>query len=115
SVREQWESFGSADIGLLERLKEGLGRITSLPASVASSVAVMLGRKSAHLIAAQFVGDVFQYLDKRGNKDKPGPIVRTVLGQFRTARESLSPLDPKFVVVGHSLGGGDLVRYRELF
>ena len=101
----QWESFGSGGVGLLDRLKEGLERITSLPASAASSVAVTLKRKSTHLAAAQFIGDVFQYLHKRGAKDTPGPIVRTVLDQFRAARELLSPFDPMLIVVGHSLGG----------
>jgi hypothetical protein len=99
----QWERFGEA--GLAERLKESLGRITSLPGSAVSSAVLMLARKNTHLGAAQFLGDVFQYLYKRGDKDSPGPIVKKVLGQLRNAGDARTPVDSKLIVVGHSLGG----------
>jgi hypothetical protein len=102
-AQAQWESFGRA--GLADRLKESLERITSLPASAMSSALLTLGRKNTHLGAAQFLGDVFQYLDKRGDKGAPGPIVKKVLGEFRVARDARTSDDPKLIVFGHSLGG----------
>lgn len=98
-----WESFGG--VGLADRLKESLGRITSLPGSAISSSVVTLGRKSTHLAAAQFVGDVFEYFDKRGDRATPGPIVKKVLGAFKSAADARTPLDSTVIVIGHSLGG----------
>jgi hypothetical protein len=103
TAEAQWESFGR--VGLADRLKESLERITSLPGSAMSSAVLTLGRKNTHLGAAQFLGDVFQYLDKRGDKGAPGPIVKKVLGEFRFARDARTSDDPKLIVLGHSLGG----------
>jgi hypothetical protein len=103
SAQAHWDSFGS--IGFGDRLKESLERITSLPASAMSSAVLTLGRKNTHLGAAQFVGDVFQYLDKRGDKNAIGPIVKQVLGVLRVARDAKTSLDSKLIVIGHSLGG----------
>jgi hypothetical protein len=103
-AQAQWESFGSGD-GLGDRLRESLERITSLPASAISSAVLTLGRKNTHLGAAQFLGDVFQYLDKRGDKNAPGPIVKTVLNGFRMARNASTSVDSKLILLGHSLGG----------
>ena len=99
----RWESFGT--VGLVDGLKEALGRISSLPGSAMSSAALTLGRKNTHLGAAQFLGDVFQYLDKRGDKGAPGPIIKKVLGEFMSARDARTSDDPKLIVLGHSLGG----------
>ncbi len=104
-AEEQWETFGSSGAGWLDSLKESLGRITSMPGAVVSSVLLTLGRKRTHLSTATFIGDVLQYLKSRGHKTDPGPIVGTVLNDLKIARESLSPLDPKLIVIGHSLGG----------
>ncbi len=102
-TQAQWESFGG--VALAERLKEAWGRISSLPASAVSSAVLALKRKKTHLGAAQFLGDVFQYLNKRGDKETPGPIVKKVLGELRRARDAGISRDPKLIVIGHSLGG----------
>src|SRR5262249_13856642 len=102
-AQAQWESFGG--VGLAERLGEAWGRISSLPASAVSSVVLALKRKNTHLGAAQFLGDVFQYLNKRGDRDTPGPIVKKILGEFKIARDAGTSRDPKLIVIGHSLGG----------
>ena len=52
-----------------------------------------------------FVGDVFQYLNTRGDKAHPGPIVNELLDKFRQARRNLSNDDSKLIIIGHSLGG----------
>jgi hypothetical protein len=99
----QWNSFGG--VGLAEHLREAFGRITSLPASAMSSGVLTLKRKKVHLNASQFLGDVFQYLNKRGDRDTPGAIVKKVLGELRTARDAGTSRGQKLIVVGHSLGG----------
>jgi len=103
AAQAKWESFGG--IGLANPLREAVGRITSLPASTLSSAVLTLGRRNTHLGAAGFLGDVFQYLDNRGDKNAPGPIVKKVLGEFKAARDARTPGDPKLIVIGHSLGG----------
>jgi hypothetical protein len=41
-----------------------------------------------------FIGDVFEYLAKRGERDAIGPIIRTVLHDLQTARKQLHAEDP---------------------
>ncbi len=52
--------------------------------------------------AALFLGDVFYYLDRRGDRAHPGPIIEQVVQTLESAVEAGSPL----VVVAHSMGGG---------
>jgi hypothetical protein len=99
---QRWERFG----GLVsDDLKESASRIFGLvPASV-GTVVTTLWRKKAHLKASLFLGDVFQYLDTRGDRDRVGPIVATVGSALRSARDQRSSDDPHLIVIGHSLGG----------
>ena len=48
-----------------------------------------------------FLGDVFTYLDQRGDCSHPGPIVSDVIQTLESAAKAGSPL----VVVAHSMGG----------
>ncbi|MEA3277101.1 MAG: hypothetical protein U9Q81_17805 [Pseudomonadota bacterium] len=98
----RWESFGAGS--LLDDLKEGASRIMELVPTAMSTVATTLGRKKLHLGASMFLGDVFQYLTRRGERENPGPIVSTVLNAFHTANAKRSDTDP-LIVIGHSLGG----------
>jgi hypothetical protein len=100
----QWESFGGG-ARLLEYLQEGVSRITGVVPSVMSTAITSLGRKKIHLGASMFVGDVFEYLTKRGDRENPGPIPATVLDAFRSARAQICVEDPQLIVIGHSLGG----------
>ena len=101
--QEKWESFGGAQ--LIDSLKEGTSRLLGLLPSMAGTAVTTFMRKTIHMEASMFLGDVFEYLTKRGENDKPGPIVATVLEAFRKAREQLSERDPKLIIIGHSLGG----------
>lgn len=103
ATEPQWESFGS--IGLLNLLKERAREITSFANSKVATAATSLARRKVHMGAALFIGDIFQYLTNRGQKDEPGPIVQKILHDFREARALVSVDDPKLVIVGHSLGG----------
>ena len=54
-AQAQWESFGG--VGLGERLKEALGRITSLPGAAMSSSVLTLARKHTLACGATPVPD----------------------------------------------------------
>jgi hypothetical protein len=60
-------------------------------------------RRALNENLGRFFGDVFVYLDDRGDKAKPGQIPGRVLAAFDAARAA-APNEP-FVVVAHSLGG----------
>lgn len=100
---QESESFGGMEV--LDSLKEGVSRITSVGRFALSSVVTTLCRKRVHWGASMFVGDVLQYLNTRGERANPGPIVMKVLTDFRRAREFVTARDPKLIIVGHSLGG----------
>ncbi|SFU23441.1 hypothetical protein [Paraburkholderia aspalathi] len=103
ATEPQWESFGST--GMLDRLRDGARGLTSLAGSKVATVMTSLARRKVHMGASLFIGDVFQYLARRGDKDSPGPIVQKVLRDFRAAQSLVNTGDPKLVIVGHSLGG----------
>lgn len=60
-------------------------------------------RGNLHEHASTFLGDVFTYLNTRGDRRDPGPIVGRVLDALLTARAD-APDDP-LIVVTHSMGG----------
>ena len=64
--------------------------------------AAKLLRADIHRQAALFLGDVFFYLDRRGDRDHPGRIVNQVVQTLESAIDAGAPL----VVVAHSMGGG---------
>jgi hypothetical protein len=97
------ETLGLKD--WLASTKEALGRLGSAPGDLATSGLLALGRKSTHQKASRFLGDVFVYLNNRGDVGQPGPIVQAVLKAFRYADAARKPGDDKLVIVGHSLGG----------
>jgi hypothetical protein len=99
----RWEHFGGGP--LLEELKEGLSRILGLGPARISAMATTLGRKKVHLGTSMFLGDVLEYLAKRGDRDTFGPIIAVVLNALRAARGKRRADDPQLIVIGHSLGG----------
>ncbi|MBR1068858.1 hypothetical protein [Bradyrhizobium liaoningense] len=60
-------------------------------------------RKPLNAILGRFFGDVFVYLDGRGDKAVPGAIPKLILSAFDQAKTA-TPGEP-LVVVAHSLGG----------
>lgn len=99
----KWESFGG--MPLRDELSEGLSRFTALAPATMSAITLRLGRKKAHLGAALFLGDIFEYLTKRGDRSDPGPIVTTVLNALRSAHEQAQADASKLIIIAHSLGG----------
>lgn len=61
-------------------------------------------RRPLNAIMGRFFGDVFAYLDSRGDKGAPGAIPRLILDEIDSAVASGPSSDP-LVLIGHSLGG----------
>jgi hypothetical protein len=60
-------------------------------------------RDSLNAVLGRFFGDVFVYLDHRGDAAQPGPIPTQILNALDSAHASAT--DEPFVIIGHSLGG----------
>lgn len=98
------ESFGFAE--LRDRLLEATDRIGGLAGRLAGRGLTTVARGPAHRSAAIFLGDVLVYLDKRGDKTAPGPIVSLVAESLTKAAEAVdADSDPTMLVVAHSMGG----------
>ena len=52
----------------------------------------------------RFFGDVFVYLDGRGDKNSPGDIPKLILAEVGQAIAD-GPTDEPLIIIGHSLGG----------
>jgi hypothetical protein len=97
------EAFGIRN--WLSSLSEAVSRLARAPVNALTSVAVGLGRKSAHVAASRFLGDIFVYLDTRGSDKEPGKILQDVTSKLRQAHAAKRIGDDKLIVIGHSLGG----------
>jgi len=104
---KQLESLGPS---WLEELKDRVGelfdRVQDAPARVAGASALDLFRGGLHRNFSRFLGDVFVYLNERGDKAHPGPIISTVLEAIRTAPKH-HPDEP-LIIITHSMGGNIL-------
>ncbi len=128
---EQWWSLQPAPLSVAVAPQETLGGRSPfetgwrylnearkyVTGSVARAImlpALDLVRAPATRSAATFLGDVFRYLDGRGGRDNPGPIVQRIAPILAEANECRGPADPSLIVVGHSMGGNiayDALRY----
>lgn len=93
------EAFGGSDAW--DRLSEAAIRVRGAAGRLGGEATAKLLRAGIHRHAALFLGDVFTYLDRRGDRDHPGPIVAQVVQTLEAAIEAGTPL----VVVAHSMGG----------
>ena len=92
-------------LGVRDRLSETLNRATGLPA-YSVSVAVAEVRKPLNDLVSVFLGDVFTYLDKRGDAASPGTIPRRLLEGLKKAHAAKKARnDEPLVVLTHSMGG----------
>jgi hypothetical protein len=88
----------------LGKVAAGVRRLVGDLRNVVSRSALRVARDSLHDKVALFVGDVFEYLHKRGDSTTPGPIVREVIDAIEAADSQRSDDDP-LILIGHSLGG----------
>lgn len=70
----------------------------------ASTKLLAWGRRPLNAVLGRFFGDIFVYLDERGDKHAPGAIPKIVLGEIDQARAD-APAEEPLIIVGHSLGG----------
>ena len=100
---EDWEALGFNEGW--DRIKEGADRIQNALGNRASRVIVNIGRSAAHRQASLFLGDIGVYLNERGTRDRPGPIIEEVIEGLEQARAHQRDGDDKLIVVAHSMGG----------
>jgi hypothetical protein len=90
--------------GLRDRLGEAISRGASLPA-YAMSVLAAETRPAINHMATLFLGDVFVYIDARGDAAKPGAIVQRLLTDLDAAHASGIARREPLIVITHSMGG----------
>ncbi|MGB5760285.1 MAG: hypothetical protein WBM50_25440 [Acidimicrobiales bacterium] len=96
-------------IGWLDRVADRLGEVldrgTKAPAWAASRV-LLEARRPLNDSATVFLGDIFRYLEDRGDSDAPGRIEGRVLSRLREAKRLSDQRDGEpIVVLSHSMGG----------
>lgn len=115
---DQWQAPPPAQsLGLTDSwdaIKEGLDRFSSVAGNLSSRALLALTRKPLNTAVAYFIGDIFVYLDERGEQATPGPIIREIAGQLDQAVAAIDPTyDPYLIVIAHSMGahcmGGNIV------
>jgi hypothetical protein len=115
SSQNRLETLGALEggwAGLRDRTVEFFDRARDAPRRVLSTAAIDRYRAAAHSRLARFFGDVFVYLQHRGDRDRPGPIVSTILIALLTSPRS-HPDEP-LIVLTHSMGGNifyDILTY----
>lgn len=99
----KFQSMGFAERAesVLRNVKELLGRAIGAPGRAMSLSALAWKRRSLHEALSRFVGDSLVYVNERGSREQPGPIVRIVADVLREAAAGPRPL----VVMTHSMGG----------
>jgi hypothetical protein len=88
----------------LGKAAAGVSRLAGDLRNVVSRAALRVARDSLHDKVALFVGDVFEYLHKRGQAEVPGDIVSEVIASIDAVASQRSANDP-LILIGHSLGG----------
>jgi len=96
-------TIGDAWADLRDRTGEFFSRAREAPRRVLSTSAIDRYRAVSHYNLTRFFGDVFVYLQHRGDRQSPGPIVSTVLHAL-TATPRSHPKEP-LIVLTHSMGG----------
>jgi hypothetical protein len=105
-VLDEMGVVGDVWHGMWDRIGEFFGRAKDAPRRVVTTLALDWYRTDVHNRMTRFFGDVFVYLNKRGDRQAPGPIVSTVLDALRNTprHHAQEPL----IVITHSMGGNIL-------
>jgi hypothetical protein len=88
---------------VLDRIGELFRRIRRAPRRVTTTALLAFFRRGVNANLTRFCGDVFVYLQKRGDVNAPGDIPKVVLDALRNTRRE-TPSEP-LVVITHSMGG----------
>ena len=90
-------------VKLNQVVKNAAGKAIDTAGDFASTKLLASTRGPLNETLGRFFGDIFIYLNSRGDKGKPGPIPTLILKAYDDARAA-APNEP-FVIVAHSLGG----------
>jgi hypothetical protein len=112
-LRRAIESRIAADAGLIaqgtsplsrvmDTVRETVSRVAGAPGAAVSTALLEL-RKPLNNLVTLFAGDVFVYLQTRGDSARPGKIPTVVMKTLEDARTA-APNEP-MVVLSHSMGG----------
>lgn len=101
------ESYGPLLFdGARSRIRELFERAIHLPARAVSVQTLRFVRPGFHRKFSRFLGDIFVYLQHRGNPSNPGQILQRVISELKTTPRA-HPDEPT-IVVTHSMGGNIL-------
>ena len=89
---------------LKSAVRSASGTVLDRSGDFASTKLLAWGRRPLNAMLGRFFGDIFVYLDSRGNTTSPGPIPQRILKDFDDAIAVGPPGEP-LIIVGHSLGG----------
>jgi hypothetical protein len=89
---------------LKQATKAVAGKILDKVGDFASTKALAWSRNSLNATLGRFFGDVFIYLNGRGNQAAPGEIPSRILGSWKDAIAA-APANEPLVIMAHSLGG----------
>jgi hypothetical protein len=95
--------IGVAAAKLKQAVQKMVGKAVDHAGDFASTKLLASTRDSLNATLGRFFGDVFIYMDTRGNAAAPGPIPKVILQEFDAAKQA-APNEP-LVIIGHSLGG----------
>lgn len=99
-----YESFGETGSSAWNAVAWGAMHLQQSLSRMSGQV-VSVGRTPIHKAVSIFLGDAFKYLQMRGDKSNPGPIVQTVVADLDAAIAAKSTEDPYLIVIAHSMGG----------
>jgi hypothetical protein len=80
------------------------GKAVDKAGDFASTKLLAFSRDSLNGQLGRFFGDVFIYMNARGDRQNPGPIPKLILAGFDEAKQR-SPAGEPLIIIGHSLGG----------
>ena len=95
--------IAAAGARIKQAVQAAAGTVLDRTGDFASTKLLGWQRRSLNGTLGRFFGDIFVYLDGRGDKGAPGAITKRILDAFDAARAA-APGEP-LVIIGHSLGG----------
>ena len=104
-------SVGLTGMGFSDWLKKFLDRMSETVARAEGTGGFVLSRAVVEFrgpinnAVTTFLGDVFVYLNNRGNASKPGAIPKRVLDKLKDANDQKNAPDEPLIVLTHSMGG----------
>ena len=97
-----WVAAGAAKVK--QATKAATEKVLDTVGDFASTKVLAWTREPLNENLSRFFGDVFVYMDSRGDKTAPGPIPAHILSEWDKAIAA-APAGEPILIIGHSLGG----------